>query len=173
MADRPLPQDRLQPALLDRLTDDDPGQSVEPPEARVLSKSRLRQSVLRDLGWLFNAIRLESVQDLSGVPRVRASVVNFGLPALSGTGASSLDVTDLVRSVREAIINFEPRILPDTLRVRTLLEPGAMDHHNVVGMEVYGHLWAQPVPLEFLVRTEFDLETRKVRIADLASQRVS
>jgi type VI secretion system protein ImpF len=174
MAERPLVQDRLQPALLDRLTDDEPGRSVEPPEASVVSKSRLRQSVLRDLAWLFNAIRLESVQDLSGVPRVRASVLNFGLPALSGVGASSLDVTDLVRAVREAIVNFEPRILPNTLRVRTLLEPGALDHHNVVGMEVYGHLWAQPMPLEFLVRTEFDLETGKVKIADLAApQRVS
>ena len=47
---------------------------------------------------------------------MRRSVVNFGLPALSGQTASSLDVTDLTRAIREAILDFEPRILPATLR---------------------------------------------------------
>ena len=84
MAEQLLPQDRLQPALLDRLTDDEPDKKQEPREARVLSKSRMRQSVLRDLAWLFNATRLEAVDDLTKAPYVRRSVLNFGLPALSG-----------------------------------------------------------------------------------------
>jgi type VI secretion system protein ImpF len=173
MAEQILPQDRLQPALLDRLTDDEPEKKKEPREARVLSKSRMRQSVLRDLAWLFNATRFEAVADLSSVPYVRRSVLNFGLPALSGSTASSLDITDLARAVRDAILMFEPRILPGTLQIRTVLEAGALDHHNVIGVEIHGELWAQPVPLEFLVRTEFDLETGKVQIADLVPPRVA
>ena len=169
MADQLLPQDRLQPALLDRLTDDEPDKKHEPREARVLSKARMRQSVLRDLAWLFNATRLESGTDLAQAPFVRRSVLNFGLPAMSGKVASSLDVTDLTRAIREAILSFEPRILPHTLEIQTLLEGGDMDHHNVLGVEIHGQLWAQPVPLEFLVRTDFDLETGKVRVTDLIS----
>ena len=42
-----------------------------------------------------------------------------------------------------------------------------MDHHNVIGVEISGQLWAQPVPLELLVRTEIDLETGQVEVADL------
>ena len=122
MAEQLLPQDRLQPALLDRLTDDEPDKKQEPREARVLSKSRMRQSVLRDLAWLFNATRLESSTDLAPAPYVRRSVLNFGLPAMSGKVASSLDVTDLTRAIREAILSFEPRILPSTLEINTLLE---------------------------------------------------
>ena len=167
------PQDRLHPALLDRLTDEEPDKRQEPPEARVLSKSRMRQSVLRDLAWLFNATRLDAVTDLSKLPAVRRSVVNFGLPALSGHTASSIDMTDLARAVREAILMFEPRILPETLQIKTLVDPGELDHHNVIGVEIHGHLWAQPVPLEFLIRTEFDLETGKVQVADLAPSRVA
>jgi type VI secretion system protein ImpF len=174
MAEQLLPQDRLQPALLDRLTDEEPDKTQEPLESRVVSKSRLRQSVLRDLAWLFNATRLEAVTDLATMPAVRRSVVNFGLPALSGRTASSLDVTDLARAVREAIITYEPRILPATLNIRTLVDAGTLDHHNVIGVEIRGELWAQPVPLEFLVRTEFDLETGNVQVSDLApSSRVS
>jgi type VI secretion system protein ImpF len=169
MAEPLLPQDRLQPALLDRLTDDEPEKKQEPREARVLSKNRLRQSVLRDLAWLFNATRLEGEADLTQSPFVRNSVLNFGLPAMSGKVASSLDVTDLTRAIREAILQFEPRILPHSLEIHTLLEAGDLDHHNVLGVEIHGQLWAQPVPLEFLVRTDFDLETGKVRITDLIS----
>ena len=169
MADQLPPQERLQPALLDRLTDDEPDKKLEPREARVLSKRRMRESVLRDLAWLFNATQLEAVDPLAKAPFVRRSVLNFGLPAMSGKTASSLDVTDLTRAVREAILNFEPRILPPTLEIKTLLEAGELDHHNVIGIEIHGQLWAQPVPLEFLVRTDFDLETGKVRITDLIS----
>jgi type VI secretion system protein ImpF len=166
------PQERLQPALLDRLTDEHPDEQQEAREHRVMSKRQLRQAVLRDLAWLFNSTRLESGVDLSRVPDVRRSVVNYGLPALSGRVASSLDVTELERAVRQAILDFEPRILPDSLRVKALLQASQLDHHNVIGMEIHGQLWAQPVPLELLVRTEIDLETGKVEIADLVPSRV-
>lgn len=167
------PQERLQPALLDRLTDEEPEKRQELREHRVLSKSRMRQAVLRDLGWLFNATRLESGGDLANVPHARRSVINFGLPALSGKAASSLDVVELERAIRQAILDFEPRILPGTLQVRALLEASQLDHHNVIGVEIHGDLWAQPVPLELLVRTEIDLETGKVEIADLLPSRTT
>ena len=166
--DLPL-QERLQPALLDRLTDYEPDKKQEPRERRVLSKRQLRESVLRDLGWLFNSTQLNEAASFARAPLVRQSVVNFGLPPMSGKVASSLDITDLTRALREAILVFEPRILPQTLEIRTLLEAGDLDHHNVIGVEIHGELWAQPVPLEFLVRTDFDLETGNVRITDLIS----
>lgn len=167
------PEERLQPALLDRLTDDEPGKKLESREARVFSKRRLRHAVLRDLAWLFNATQLEAVSDLTRAPLVRGSVLNFGLPALSGRAASSLDVSDLAKAIREAIVTFEPRILPSTLQIKTLIESGHLDHHNVIGVEIRAHLWAQPVPLEFLVRTEIDLETGNVQITDLNSPQVA
>jgi type VI secretion system protein ImpF len=173
MADAPPPHERLQPALLDRLTDDEPDKKLEPREARLLSRARLRQAVLRDLAWLFNATRLEADTDLTKAPHARRSVVNFGLPSLSGKTATSLDATDLARAIRQSILDFEPRILPGTLQIRTLVDAGALDHHNVIGVEIRGQLWAQPVPLELLVRTEIDLETGKVEIADLAPTRVA
>jgi type VI secretion system protein ImpF len=168
---RRTPQERLQPALLDRLLDDAPGTTLEPREHRFITKSRLRQAVLRDLAWLFNATRLEAVVDMTKAPLARRSVINFGLPAFSGRWASSLEVSDLERAMRQAIIDFEPRILPATLQIKALVETDRLDHHNVIGVEIRGHLWAQPVPLELMVRTEIDLETGKVEIADLLASR--
>jgi type VI secretion system protein ImpF len=172
MAEQLTPQERLQPALLDRLTDDDPGTSQETREHRVMSKTRMRQAVLRDLAWLFNATRLERGSELSTVPYARHSVINFGLAAHSGQTASSLEVEDLENDVRQAILDFEPRILPESLEVKALVEHNELDHHNVIGIQIHGQLWAQPVPLELLIRTEIDLETGNVQISDMAQSRV-
>lgn len=172
MAEQLTPQERLQPALLDRLTDEEPDKKLEPREHRVMSKTRLRQAVLRDLAWLFNTTRLEAEVDLARAPFAQKSVINFGLPALSGSMASSLEIPDLERAVRQAILDFEPRILPDTLEVRALVELSDLDHHNVIGIEIRGQLWAQPVAIDLLIRTEIDLESGKVQMADVAPARV-
>jgi type VI secretion system protein ImpF len=162
------PQERLQPALLDRLIDDEPGnQAPESGERRVMNRTRLRHAVLRDLAWLFNATNLGRQAQLAAAPHVRSSVVNFGLPPLSGETASSLDIVDLERVIRQAILDFEPRILPDSLEVEPIVSDTQLDQHNVISIRIRGTLWAQPVPLELLLRTDVDLETGEVEIREL------
>ena len=172
MPDQLPPQDQLQPALLDRLTDEEPDKKLEPRLQRVISKRRLREAVLRDLAWLFNTTRLDPGMDAATLPYARKSVINYGLPALAGQTASTIEVPDLERAIKQAILDFEPRILPESLHVRAL-ETSGLDHHNVIGVQISGQLWAQPLPLELLVRTEIDLETGQVEVADLAPSRVT
>ena len=160
-------RNRLQPALLDRLIDDEPDNRREAEERRVMSKSELRQAVLRDLAALFN-----SVQPLGSAaapyPLLAESVLNYGLPPLSGQLASRLDVGVLEGAIREAIVRFEPRILADTLHVRALEWSSVLDTHNVIEFEIRGHLWSQPVPLEILLRTQLDLEAGQIQVIDAA-----
>src|SRR3954452_19796878 len=82
--------DRLQPSLLDRLTDDEPERRTEAPDQVAMTRTRLRHAVLRDLAWLFNATNAESSIDFEGHPQARAPMINFGIPALSGTTRSDL-----------------------------------------------------------------------------------
>ena len=162
------PQDRLQPALLDRLTDDERNASTEPEHRRVMSRQQLRNAVLRDLGWLFNAVQPLSRAAAERYPALAGSVLNFGLPPLSGQLASKVDVSSLERSIRQAIERYEPRILPDTLQVRALETTSVLDTHNVIEFEIRGHLWSQPVPLEILLRTQIDLEAGQVEVREAA-----
>ena len=166
VADVVLPQDRLQPALLDRLTDHESDKTVEAREQRVMSKQAMRRAVLRDLAWLLNSTRPGRGVDTTRAERVRRSVLCFGLPAFSGRAASSIDTGDIERGIRQAIIDFEPRILPETLRVQASAV-GQLDHHNIIGVEIRGEIWAQPIPLELLLRTEIDLESGLIAISDL------
>jgi type VI secretion system protein ImpF len=168
MATQLEPRDRLQPALLDRLIDDAPDQKREAEAQRVMTKSQLRQAVLRDLSWLFNATQpRERLAD--AYPHLAGSVLNFGLPALSGLLASKVDISMLERAIRDAIVRFEPRLLGDSLRVRALEISSILDTHNMIEFEITGLLWAQPVPLEVLLRTKLDLEAGLVEVRDVGA----
>jgi len=159
-------RDALQPALLDRLTDHDPGRKVEGRDERVLSRSQLRASVLRDLSWLFNSTNLASTVDLTAHPLAAQSTLNYGLTALAGNPVASLDLHEVERILKEAILRFEPRILPGSLSVRGIEAQDPMGHHNVISFEITGELWSQPYPLDLLIKTDMDLESGEIRLAE-------
>jgi type VI secretion system protein ImpF len=165
-------RDRLQPALLDRLTDDAQTRQGELDDRRVMSKSQLRQAVMRDLSWLFNATQPHADWGDSH-PGLANSVLNYGLPPLSGQRVSKLDVSELERAIKRAILDFEPRILPNTLVVRALETGSVLDVHNMIDFEISGHLWAQPVPMEILLRTKLDLEAGQVEVREAGSSTVA
>lgn len=160
-----LPQERLQPSLLDRLTDDNPDSREESRDKRVLSLTQLRSSVLRDIGWLLNTIHLQASQDLTEWPAVASSTVNYGIPDLAGTSAAGRNTAALERAVRQALLDFEPRILSDSLKVTVRMEPEQMSRHAMLFI-IEGRLWAQPVPLSLYLKTELDLETGSVTVAE-------
>ena len=153
-------KERLQPSLLDRLADNEPYKKEESREQRVLSFQKLKQSVIRDLEWLLNAGCLETTQDLSDYPQVKQSVLNFGIPDLTGMTASNVDSTTLERMLRQRILDFEPRILPQSLKVRVIDK----DEHNAIIFEIEGELWSQPMPERLYLKTILDLELGNVEI---------
>lgn len=158
-----IPSEKLQPSLLDRLRDDEPEKKKESRDKRVLSLRKLREGVFRDLTWLLNTGNLTSVTDLDDAPHVARSVLNFGLPELSGLSAAGLDVGAVERVLRQAIWDFEPRILRETLQVRVVVEEERMSQNSVV-FEIEGQLWAHPIPERLFLKTEVDLETGSVSL---------
>jgi type VI secretion system protein ImpF len=158
-------QERLQPSLLDRLTDEEPQKQQEARAQRVLTYEQLRASVLRDLAWLLGAGNLESAEELAPYPDVARSVLNYGLRDLAGSAAAGHKTVDVERIVREAIIAFEPRILKDSLKVTVRIDDQQMNN-NVLSFDIQGELWAQPLPLELYVRTDVDLETGGVSVTE-------
>jgi type VI secretion system protein ImpF len=160
------PKERLQPSLLDRLTDDEPSLKQESREMRVLSPARLRMSVLRDLSWLFNTTNMAALHDLEPYPEVLRSVLNYGLPDLAGHTISSIDGSRLEETLKQAILNFEPRLIADSIRVRLVTDAADLNH-NCMSLVVEAQLWSQPLPLRLYLRTEIDLEDGDVRVAEL------
>lgn len=159
-------KERLQPALLDRLTDDEPDKKQESREKRVLTIHKLRESVLRDLSWLLNTTNLEAVVNLDPTPEVIHSVLNYGLQDIAGTVASSADAGELQRKLRQVLIDFEPRILRESLNIRVSVSDEQMNANSMT-FEIEGDLWGQPLPQRLYLRTVVDLDSHNVVIEDM------
>lgn len=159
------PRERLQPSLLDRLTDEEPDKTVESRERRVMSVRSLRESVLRDLGWLLNTTNLFSVTGATKLPHLEASVVNYGMPDISGISVTGLNLQDLERGIRQAIWDFEPRLMRASVSVRAI--PAASESNKIM-FEIEGDMWAQPYPERLYLKTELDLDRATIRLSEQA-----
>jgi type VI secretion system protein ImpF len=161
--------ERLQPSLLDRLLDDEVDKKDESRVRRVLSLNEYKRRVYRDMAWLLNTSALAAVQDLSAYPEVESSVLNYGVQGFSGTLASSIDVRALEKRLHQTILDFEPRILAKTLKIRVSLADDQMGH-NTLTFDIAGKLWAQPIPVEMYLKTELDFEAGSVKVVDDSGQ---
>jgi type VI secretion system protein ImpF len=157
---------RLQPSLLDRLTDHHPEETREPREARAISEAQLRELLRRDLSWLLNTTHMEAAQDLTRYPELRRSVLNYGIPDLAGRTLSSVDPKLLERFVKEAILSYEPRLLSGSLKLHVVSGRTAGGHNGLI-FDIEGELWSQPIPLALYLRTEIDLEDGSVKVDDV------
>ena len=140
---------------------------LESPDRRAMSMARLREAVLRDLRWLFNASGIDDVVDLDAYPDVRRSVVNYGLRSLAGKPVSSIDQADVARRIRDAIAFFEPRLS------RIVVTPETRDDSQqdlALAFLVEAELWGQPVAQQLALRTSIDVDTGDVRVADRAAR---
>lgn len=162
MADRML-MERLQPSLLDRLTDEEPDKTVESASNWIINIGRLREIIQRDLGWLLNTSNTEAEHDLEAYPNVAKSVLNYGILDISGSIATVNRALEIRQAIRLAIETFEPRILPETLDVNMRQEK--VGAGAIISFEIRGELWAEPVPVDLYLRTALDLTTGEVKIS--------
>lgn len=159
------PKDRFLPSLLDRLTDDDPGMKRPETDRFVFDIERYRFAVVRDIDWLLNTTSPARPEEIEGLELASASVLNYGMPPLSGGTVLSIDPRALEQRVRDVITRFEPRIVPTSVRIEVRVTGTVMSHRSLSFL-LEGMLWAEPVPERIYVRTEVDLETGHVSVAD-------
>lgn len=133
--------------------------------ASVSSLQEIRTCVKRDLDWLLNASQYSPQEDLDGYPEVACSVLNYGMPDLTGKTVSGFDQGHIERLLKQVIVNYEPRIIRRTLTVRVIADKAMFDH-NALAFEIEGELWAKPQPIYLHLRTEFELEDGNVSVYD-------
>ena len=135
---------------------------LESRDERMVSGRRLRQSVLRDLGWLLNSGQIGALVDLDPYPEAQRSVLNYGIPEMTGLVASTVDPSHVAEGIRLAIQRFEPRIQQVTVTPEEI--PG--ESRNSLGFIIEGMLWGQPMPERLYLHTEMDLENASVTLRE-------
>lgn len=159
------PRDRLQPFLLDRLTDDTPGLTKESREKNVMTPQQLKGALLRDLTWLLNTPAPIASDGMGEFPNVAASVINYGIPDLAGVTASGIPGASLERSILKAIQTFEPRIEKRGVSVHLHTDEDSANP-NTLALEIRGEIIANPLPESLYIKTEVDLETGQFALKD-------
>ncbi|WP_237386324.1 type VI secretion system baseplate subunit TssE [Xenorhabdus sp. Sc-CR9] len=159
-------QDRMQPSLLDKLTDKEPDKKREISSNYLLSNNAVRKNILRDLEWLLNSLNKEPDNKMLFFPEICHSVYNFGLTPLAGRNMSEIEWNDIQEKIIKAIHTFEPRIIPDELQVNCISDKVSISLYNILSIEIKGFLWCVPWPIEFLFLSDIDLENSHFNIKD-------
>jgi type VI secretion system protein ImpF len=140
--------------------------SVESGELKSVSMRKLREYVCRDLAALLNCASLDAVVDLSAHPHVQSSVLNFGMPSLSGRSARSVDPQQIAATIEAAVKRFEPRL--SAVRVAPEVGEDGNETH-VLAFRIDAQLWGQPLPQQLVLRTSIDVDSGNVTLADSGS----
>ena len=161
MADKMLAE-RLQPSLLDRLTDDAPTEKQETRAHRAIDISCLREIIKRDLAWLLNTNSIEYTLDTKRFPHVTRSVLNYGVREVAGEYSTTGRAEKIRKSIQQAIALHEPRIIAGTTAVE--LRSDESGGETQIAFDIHADMWAQPVPLELYLRSKIDITSGEVTL---------
>lgn len=154
--------ERLQPSLLDRLTDEQPTNPSESRDARVIDIRRLREIIQRDLGWLLNTTNAEGWIDPKRFPLAAKSVLNYGVRDVAGDFAAK-DRAQLIRkSIAQAVETYEPRIRKGSAVVEMRTEN--VSRTTIINFDIRADMWAEPIPIELYLRSSVDMTTGQVSL---------
>lgn len=148
--------DLFLPTLLDRLSQTSSG---------AMNRGDYRKSALRDLAWLLNCTNLDNHLPMSDFPHARRSVVNFGIPPLAGTRFSQSELNEVAEKIQQTIACFEPRILPDSLKV-TIARDMDVELYNHARFRIEATYWFEPYPIDMVIRARWDMETGGVELRE-------
>jgi type VI secretion system protein ImpF len=128
--------------VLDRLLDDDPGQTLEPPAGRYQVLRDLKRSVGRDLENLLNT-RMRCLPVPDNWQALKQSLVNYGIPDLTGANlGSAQDRETFCRLLQTIIGRYEPRLR--AVAVEPLANPEPQD--RTFRFRIDALLVAEPAP---------------------------
>jgi type VI secretion system protein ImpF len=104
-------------SVLDRLLDDDPGVTREPPRSRNQALRDLKQAVRRDLENLLNT-RHSCLAWATPCKELNHSLLNYGLADVTGTGLASAEEREqFCRTLQGVLRGYEPRFKSVSVRL--------------------------------------------------------
>ena len=120
------------------------------------NEQALKNTVKRELNWLFNTTNLAAAVDLAPYPEVQRSVLNYGVSGLAGKTGGRRMLQARARDIRDAIRVFEPRLNPDVLDVDVAENA---ERENAVTYVVRGDVLSaiQALPVQY--KTDVEVET--------------
>ncbi|MGD8205150.1 type VI secretion system baseplate subunit TssE [Pantoea sp. FN0305] len=148
------------PILLERLQDDEPRSPHD--RVRSIDIRKMRSIVQKDITDLINHTNIEDTLNERQHKLVMESVLNYGVSPLIGNMENHRNWNVIEKTIRDAILRFEPRIIPETFLVRSLQDKDGLARHAVVLFEIRAMIYWQPRPIDLCMNGHYDFESEKV-----------
>lgn len=128
-------------------------------------EAALKRDLTTDLLALLNTIDLGSVIDLTDLSHVQNSILNYGLPDVSGLTSEEQRVSVIADDLAKCLKQFEPRLNPETLHIER--EQEFDDVNQRVRFSVSVEMFCSPtdVPIDFVA--EIDIGSGKIHLMRL------
>ena len=161
----------LKASVLDKLIGDlgrtrgDGGRDPLPchvPALDRFSEAELRGCVLRDVGWILNDIHFAAAVPLGDHPEVATSVLNHGVPDLSGMQVNRESLSRRADDIARAIRTYEPRLIAKSVRVS--FEKASVDNENKLRFIIHGELRQALDDRYIELKTSVELDTGEVEV---------
>ena len=153
----------LNPSLLDRLLDDNPGVEKEAPITPQQSLRNLHQSVRRDLEALLNTRRRCGTYPTQ-LKELDKSLVNYGIPDFTGANLSSPESrSEFVRVIESVIRRYEPRFKS----VRATLLDNVEPLDRTLRFRIDAIVYAEPAPENLVFDSALEPVTGTVELKDV------
>lgn len=134
-----------------------------------IALDELKRHLEYDLSALMNTIHLGSAVSLEDAPHVQRSVLNYGFRDLSDVTARDLNTSEVVDSIRQSLLDHEPRIIPASLDVIVADRGDGNDRHRLM-IQISAELMGDPVDVPVNFDAEVDLGVGKLKMSDLRMQ---
>jgi type VI secretion system protein ImpF len=132
---------------------------------RATNEQVLRRELSEDLATLLNTVNFGSTIDISDLPYVASSILNFGFADVSALTIDEMAVADVSAELREILQTYEPRLVPESIEVER--DAGLDTNGMRARFTIRAEMRANPVdvPVEFVA--ELEIETAKMQISRL------
>jgi type VI secretion system protein ImpF len=152
----------VQPSVVDRLFDDQPGLAGDPQLTREESERRFRASVRRDVEWLLNT-RRTMMPAPDWCPEARQSVYEYGLVDTTGIAVgTAAGRKTLLTTIQNTIERFEPRLTNTVVRLVDAANDTALQIHFVVSAT----LLMDPSPEQVVFDTVLEVGRGEYEVLD-------
>ncbi len=154
---------RVEPSLLNRLTDKYVEAKIETYENRTETIEEYKNSIKKDLERLFNSHNTLGISEEVHSKKddeIYSSILTYGMKSLAGTLLTTPVIESIKNDISESVLKFEPRIIPESLEVEVRKSQASKSAEpNKAEIRISGSVYTPSSKETFAVRTEIDVET--------------
>lgn len=152
------------PCLLERLLDDEPKKAEEPWDKFYYDQKKMKVLITQNISEILNNANIEPNLDASVHNEVTRSVLNYGISPQVGSYSNTHNWLRIETLIRDALIRFEPRLIPESVTVRLNGEDGSPVKHGLLSFHINALIAWPPYPFELRLSACYEGETESVNL---------